>query len=236
MIVARSQDGFAVIVAMMAMLLMSALGAALVLSTSIETQIARNFADATTAIHVADAAATHVALELAAVDDWTLVLAGVTRSRVVDGEPGGARTLADGSTIHLTEILNLSNCGSVLPCPDSELAAITEARPWGANNPRWRLFAWGRFADLLPDGAADSEFYVAALVADDPAESDGDPLVDGGGPGNPGTGLVMVRAEAFGRGGAHAAVELTLGRALPTDLARNPQLLGIRPVSWRAGR
>jgi hypothetical protein len=72
-------------------------------------------------------------------------------------------------------------------------------------------------------------------VADDPAETDGDPLVDGSS-GNPGAGVLVLRAEAFGPGGSRAAVELTLARLDASELAADPRLLGTRVVSWRAGR
>ena len=55
----RGEEGFAVIVAMMGLLLISALGSALVLATSVETLIARNFRDGAGALYAADAAAAH---------------------------------------------------------------------------------------------------------------------------------------------------------------------------------
>jgi hypothetical protein len=88
----------------------------------------------------------------------------------------------------------------------------------------------------MPPGVPDSGFYGLLLVADDPAESDGDPLADASDAGNPGTGVLMLRAEAFGTGGSRAAVELTVARTDPVDLERNPRLLGVRAVSWRAAR
>jgi hypothetical protein len=54
--------------------------------------------------------------------------------------------------------------------------------------------------------------YVVALVGDDGLETDGDPLRDGGGPDNPGAGVLLIRAEAFAANGAHAIVETTVGR------------------------
>jgi hypothetical protein len=59
------------------------------------------------------------------------------------------------------------------------------------------------------------------MVADDPSECDDNPLVDGGAmascpatvKANPGTGVIAVRAEAFGPFGSHRSVEVTLGRA-----------------------
>ena len=91
-----------------------------------------------------------------------------------------------------------------------------------------------RLADWLPEGAKDKRgFYLAVLVADDPAETDGNPLADGPGPG---FGVVMLRAEAFGPGGTHAAVEQTLARVGADELTDIPDLHGVRVVSWRADR
>jgi hypothetical protein len=82
-------------------------------------------------------------------------------------------------------------------------AANSEPRPWGANNPVWRVFAFGWLGPAT---------YVIAWVGDDSAETDGDPSTDGGGPANPGGGILAVRAEAFGAGGAHKILEATVRR------------------------
>jgi hypothetical protein len=222
------ERGFAVIVAMMGLLMISALGAALVLATSIETIIARNYRDAAGAVYAAQAAAAYVVEELAETPDWSSVLVGIQGSTFYDGAPG-QRTLADGTTVDLAEILNLANCNQLASCTTAEMSAATAARPWGVNNPRWRIFASGRLADLL--GIA-TRFYVAVFVADDPAETDGDPLTDGIGPGNPGSGLLSLRAEAFGPAGARSAVELTVKR---DDIGAPPPFV-LRVVSWRVER
>ena len=213
---------------MMGMLVMSALGAALVMATSIETFIARNFHDGAGAFYAAEAAAASAVEELASIGDWTAVLNGATRATWFDGMPG-PRTLADGSSIDLAALINLANCGHLSSCTDGEMAAATSQRPWGINNPRWRLFASGNLANLL---GAPSRFYVAVFVADDPAETDGEPWADGSGPGNPGSGALVVRAEAFGPGGAHSAVQLTAARADLTSIGPDT----VRVVSWRAER
>lgn len=229
----REEGGFAVIVAMMGLLMLSALGTALVLASSVETMIARSFRDGAGAVYAADAVAAHAAQELSATADWTTVLTGSTRSVLVDGMPDGVRRLDDGSTISLTEILNLANCGKLSACSEADLVATDSLRAWGTNNPHWQLFAWGRLTDLL---GVTSPFYVILLVADDPAETDGNPLVDGSGSGNPGSGVLALHAEAFGPGGTHGVVEMTVARIEPDELDSNPESSGVRVVSWRAGR
>jgi len=231
----HGEEGFAVVLAMMGLLIMSVLGAALVLSTSVENIIASNFRDGAAAVYAADVVAARGVHELSTIVDWTSVLTGEVRSSFGDGEPGGPRVLDDGSTINLTEIVNLSNCGTTAACGAAAMATIDAARPWGVNNPHWRLFAWGRLAHLLPPHVPDTGLYVVLLVADDAAEIDGDPLHDGSGQ-NPGAGVLRLRAEAFGADGIHGVTEQTVARVEPAELSRNPGLLGVRVVSWRAGR
>ena len=91
----------AIIVALMAMLMMSALGAALVLTTSSETTIAANFRDAQEGLYAADAAVELAMDHLAATPDWNPILEGQAQSAFVDGQPAGVRTLADGSSLEL---------------------------------------------------------------------------------------------------------------------------------------
>ena len=188
-------------------------------------------------MYAADAIAVRVISDLSAEPDWSAVVGGWARSAFFDGVPG-SRTLADGSTIDLTAIVNLWNCGKSTACSDADLNRTTAERPWGANNPRWRVYACGRLADLVAAGSR-SRLYVLLLVADDPSETDGDPLVDGAGPANPGAGVVLLKGEAFGPGGAHSVVELTAARVVPGgehDLSHNPGGPGVRVVSWRLGR
>jgi hypothetical protein len=94
---------------------------------------------------------------------------------------------------------------------------------WGANNPRWRLFARGPLSALLPGSGIGAPYHVAVWVADDPAENDGNPSRDGTNQTNPGSGMIQLRAEAFGPVGAHRSVEATIARSGG----------GARLVSWR---
>ena len=124
----------------------------------------------------------------------------------------------------LTRATNLARCGQVAACTDSDMKAVTDARPWGANNPRWQLYAYGPVARLLAPGEIDSRVYVMVWVGDDPSEIDGDPLRDGTAGTSPGHDVLVVRAEAFATGGGHRTVEVTIGR---TPYA-------LRRLSWRA--
>lgn len=219
---APPERGIALVVVLMAMVLMSALGVALVLSTSAETHIALNFLRAQQALYAADAAAQRAIDDLRAVADWTTLLSGAVLSSFIDGAPIGPRRLDDGSVLDLGQVLNMANCQKITTCSVSDMNAVTEDRPWGANNPRWTVFACGRLRDMLPAGAIDSAYYVIAMVGDDPGENDNDPTRDGG-PDNPGAGIFAVRAEAFGPIGAHKVVELTVARGGNA----------VRTLSWR---
>ena len=218
----------AIIVALLAMLMMSILGAALVLTTSSEATIAANFRTAREGLYAADAAVELAIAHLGATPDWNPILEGAAQSPFVDGPPAGARTLADGSALDLGETLNVLNCRKVTACSASELAASTAQRPWGANNPVWRLFVYGPLSSLLQAHAVRSVYYVIVLAADDPSENDGNPLRDGDDEANAGSGVLELRAEAFGPRGTRQVVELTVAR--PTAEAGQP---GLRVLSWR---
>jgi hypothetical protein len=199
-------------VALLVMLLMSALGAALALTTTSQPLIAANFRAGHEALHAADAAAERAIGDLALVADWNQVLNGTLQSTFVDGLPTGARTLPNGVTVDLTQVASHANCHKPGPCSSAEMDAATPERPWGPNNPRWQLYAYGPLADVVPGARIDSPFYVVALVGDDASETDGNPLRDGA-PGEAGAGMVALRAEAFGPHRAHQVVELTVSRS-----------------------
>jgi hypothetical protein len=206
----RAADGIVVVVVLLVMLLMSALVAALTSMTASELLIAANFRHSREASYAAMAAAEQALSELST-SDWASVLAGNTRSTFADGAPVGIRLLPNGDRIDLTSLLNLANCRKPTPCSDAEMNLATAERPRGANNPRWQLFAYGRLTAANPAVVTDSAFYVVVMVADDASEIDDNPLVDAT-PGDPGGGMIALRAEAFGPRSTHKAVELTAGR------------------------
>ena len=148
-------------------------------------------------------------------------------------------------TLDLTQVLTLANCGKVTACsPTDVVGNATGNRPWAADNPVWRLFAYGPLSAVMP--TVNSPFYVLVLVADDASERDGDPTRDGSGEGNPGAGVVSLRAEAFGPRGTHKIVELTVARRQGQDgqdgqegqegreaQSRNGTMGTVRVLSWR---
>jgi len=225
--IARREDGLALIIATMAMLLMSVLAAALVLASSSEMITAASFRDSSETLYAADAALEHAINTVAAASDWSLLLSGSIQAAFTDGPPYGARSL-DGSSIDLDELRNMANCSKRTACSADDMNRVTRERPRAADNPRWQLYSYGNLASVMPAGSIGSPQYVVVMIADDASENDGNPTVDGitpchrevpsitGNPPvvscNPGSGVIALRSHAFGPRGARRIVEATLAR------------------------
>ena len=173
--------------------------------TSVESGIARRYLASQKALYAADAVAERAMADLAGVADPNALLVGGTLSTFTDGPSSGTRTLVDGSTIDLAVVVDMANCGKPTACSDAEMNVVTAERPWGADNPRWQLFAFGPLKDVAPEADVRSTAYVVAMLAADPFQE----------------GAVALRAEAFGALAVHRIVEL--GVSCP----------GPRVVSWR---
>ena len=176
------------VIALMSLVLLAAIGGSLAVVMNTDMRAAANFAAAREARYAADGALEIGAQELSAFADWNPLLSSGGLSGFTDGPPTGARPLGDGTVVDLVQATNAANA---------------ELRPWGANNPIWRLFAFGWLGPRT---------YVIVWAGDDFAENDGDPSIDGGGVANPGAGILALRAEAFGVGGSHTVLEATVHR------------------------
>src|SRR4051812_44780667 len=108
-------NGFVLIVVLLAIALLSALGSALVLTTSTESRIAANFGASAEGLDAAEAVVEFSLAEIVAVPDWNQLLNGSVRSSFVDGLPAGSRLLADGSSIDLSQVVSMASCE--LPTP-----------------------------------------------------------------------------------------------------------------------
>jgi len=213
----EGERGIALVVVLLAMGLLTALGSALVAVTTTETRIATNFRDGQEALYAAEAGLERALQALRTAPNWTDVLAGAVPSGFADATPSPV-VPGGGPAIDLS-------------AATAELQASAMAGGWGDNAPVWRLWLWGPVSNLLPAGAIDSRLYLAVWVADDVAETDGDPLTDR-------NGLVMLHGEAFGAGGARRVVEAAVAHgngdgaegATPADPDR------VRVVSWTAVR
>jgi Tfp pilus assembly protein PilX len=209
---AKGERGTALVVVLLSMMLLAALGIALSLTIDTETRIAATYEWSTETLYAADAAVERAIQELTALPDWTPVLAGAVTSTMIDGSPG-PRLLSDGSRLDLNEQTDLLNCGH-LSCSAADLAGETADRPWGLNNPEWKLYGHAPLASIGSSTAVESRTYVVVWVADDPLENDGQPRIDGDethGP-NRGAGLMQLRAQSYGPFGAHRMIEVTLRR------------------------
>lgn len=208
----RSETGSALIIALMSMMLLTALGAAVVMVSRTETMIASNYSNAQEALYAADAAVERVVQDLLMVPRWNDVLSGLSRSAFVDGAYDGTKTLPGGGTLRLccdpTPITGTPQTAT------GALQLVTDtADMWGANNPQWRLFAYAPMRELLPNNVIDSRMYVAVWVADDPAETDGNPSSDT-------NGTLTLHAEAYGPSGTRKVIEVTVARTSGTEIER----------------
>jgi Tfp pilus assembly protein PilX len=193
------ERGAALIIALMATLLLTALGVSLALLSSTESMITANHTSATEALYAADAGVERVVQDLLMVPRWDDILTGGLKSGFVDSTT--APTLPDGTTLNLaTATTDLQN-------------DTNTANTWGANNPLWRLYAYGRIDEMLPTGTINSNMYVVVWVGDDPSENDGDPQKDV-------NGVLTLRAEAFGPAGANKMIEVTVARTSSAEIER----------------
>ena len=233
---AGAERGVAITMAVMACLLISAIGAVLLLLSSSEGIIAAQFRGSVEVEYAAEAMMARAIDLVAGLEDWAGPIAGSTRSALVDGTPSGLRLLRDGSTLDLDQAVNLANCQKTTACSASDLAAVTADRPWGVNNPVWRLYAYGPLGDVFADAnALDPGYYVMVLVADDPT---GSHRVRADGQAAPTREGIALRADAFGPRGTHAVIEVFASRDL-TDTPNNEKdynpgtgPLSMKILSW----
>ena len=203
-----SERGSAVVLALTATAVVLALASALTLIAVSESAVSASFVRGSQAAYLAEAAVARATAELDAVTDWSAVLRGVASSSVRDGAGEGVHE-ADGVVVDLT-------------AQTTALNRIGASRPFGANNPTWRLYLWGPAEWVAGAGVVG---YLAVWVADDPDEQDGDPHSDGGE--EPGRGVLLLTAHAFGPGGVRRMVEVAVVRRPP---------LQTRVLVWRTVR
>ena len=201
---ALSNDhGIAVVIALLLALLLGAIAAALIALTTTETTISLSFRHAQEASHGAEAALERALHDLAVMGDWSAALAP---------PPGNlTSTFNDGETVPLTPAGRSLDLARLT----AERQADSDARAgpdlFGADSPEWRLFAHAPMQALLPGAGLDLPLYLVVWVADDEWDGDGDPAVDN-------NGRILIRAHAFGTGGAERSTEARVGRTGGGDL------------------
>lgn len=225
------QRGVALIMAILVTSFLLALGLGVTLAVFMDRLAAGNMSGSVAMFYAADAGIELAAGELARRADWDAVLVGTDTSAFSVGAAGGVRNIPGGGTIDLGSATNMLNCGQPANCTFAQMDAISRDRPWGANNPRWQLFAFGpmtEFRQLFRPPAC----YLAVWIGDDGREQDGNPLSDAPEVEDPGHGIVRVRAEVFGVGGSRRAIEAELVRVCAAGGVPGC-LPGIRVQSWQ---
>jgi hypothetical protein len=215
----------AVVLVLVVTMLLSALGLSLTLVATTEQRIATSYLFGSETFYAADAAFELAVQELARLPDWSGAIDGSVTSSFVDAQ-ASLRPWPDGVALNSSEATALVTCGRTF-CTDAHMDARTEDRPWGANNARWRLFAYGPLQAMSRSGAVNSAQYVAVWVGDDAMENDGNPFVDGDEPvgANPGRGVLNLLVHAYGSG-SRRKVEATVLKTAT----------GVRVLSWRENR
>ena len=94
----KSESPMTLVIALMSLVLLSALGTSLAVVTNTELRAAANYAASRETMYAADGALQIAARELLAVGDWNALLSSGALSAFVDGPPSGVRQLGDGTT------------------------------------------------------------------------------------------------------------------------------------------
>lgn len=195
------QSGVALIIALLASFLLTAIGLAMVLTTNTETLITENYSGSSETLYAADAGVERVIQDLLVTPRWNDILSGAVEARSGFNDGGGTVALPDGST------LNLAAATAALQ-NETDAADV-----WGTNDPVWRLYASGPISDMLPSGTIHNPTYIVAWIGDDPSESDGNPLADA-------NFVLGLHVEAYGPNGARKVVETTVARTDTTEIER----------------
>jgi len=225
----HSVRGMALVAVLLVSLLIATIALGLSLNGALHQLAVRNAQESAALAYAATAG---IELAARALDgaDWPSVLGGLTTAPASDGPPAGTRMIEGGLPVDLAVETNLLNCGAPTACDAAALQTVTADRPWGANNPTWRLFLYGPLASLTGARRAPA-VYVLVWAADDAREQDGDPELDGGG--GPGANILVLRGVAIGRGGGRRGFEaeaMRICRAGPGVPGCQP---GTRVQSWR---
>lgn len=227
----KTEQGMALIVVTMVVSFMSAIGVGLALIVFMDRLASGNLRESAALFYASDAALELAVRELSTIEDWNAVLTGVAQSAIVDGPPSGVRAITRSEQIDLTAIGNELTCGRP-SCTAAQIMSSTRDRPWGANNARWRLFAYGPLGNFV-QLTRPLVGYLAVWVGDDGREDDGDPGEDGA-EGAAGHDVIRVHVGAYGPQGIRRAIEAELAR-LCVD-GEEPCAVGIRVQSWKEVR
>jgi hypothetical protein len=187
------EAGLALIVTLLLTSLLTTLGLALMLLSTGEVWLGAAYRTSQELSYAADAAIARVQIDLTRTADWTPLLSAA----------GPSSSLSDGALLpQLTDASRID-----LAAETGMLQARTDALFGSASpdRPVWRLFAHAPLSQLA-SGPLLPPIYIAAWIADDVEDGDGDAVRDT-------NGRVCVHAEAFAPAGARRGVEATFARA-----------------------
>jgi hypothetical protein len=190
-----------------AMACLAALASALVLNTVTETLVARAFRESTELFYAADGSAAFAMSELARHADPPRVIDDGLPSSFVDGPPGGRRELGT-TTVDLVDMTDDANRRLARESPLAE----------------YRLYAYGRLADMLGEPSSPASPYVVVWLADITAERLG---AEGG------ERTLSFLATALGLTGGRRTIELQVRMQPPRETDGTS---GIVFHSWREVR
>ena len=197
------ERGSALLVALLLAALMGAVAAALVTLATTETLIGASYRHAQEVSIGAEAALERALHDLGVIPDWSLVLSAPP-ANLTSGFDDGASTPRgpDGRPLDLARLT-----------ADRQQESDARDGPgvFGADSPQWRLFAHAAPRALLSAPGFDVPLYFVVWVADDESDGDGNASVDS-------NQRLLVRATAFGAGGARRSVEARIRRAGPGEL------------------
>jgi hypothetical protein len=194
---AANDCGAALIITLLILALIGAIAAALIVTTTTETLISGSHRASHEAFYAADAALERTIAALAAMPDWSPVVAEAPGNLVAGFSDGQARPVApDGGALDLAALTALRQATS---------DTVSGPGVYGADSPRWQLFAHTRLQDLIPKDIVSPPAYLLIWVADDGADGDGDAHRDA-------NAAVLLYAEAHGPAGARRAVEAAVMR------------------------
>jgi hypothetical protein len=225
-----SARGIALVLALLVTSFLTAIGLGLALIVIMDRLATGNLRGSVAMLYAADAAIELVVRDLSQLADWNAALTGESLSAFADGAPSGVRSVPGGGTVDLTASTNLLNCGTPGGCTSAQMDASSKERPWGSNNARWRLYAYGPLRNIA-QFARPADCYLTVWLADDSRERDGDPETDALAD-EPGHGVLRLRAEAHGPAGARRALEAEVIRLCPA-LPSGPCEPRIRVQSWQ---
>jgi hypothetical protein len=216
MTLSRADHGVALITTLLLMGLLSAIGLGLTMLTMTETWLGAGIRTSQVLGYAADAGIARVQIDLTQAADWSPLLAASASGAGSAFNDGATRVvLADSSAVDLSV-----ETRRVQSTSDSLYGDASAS----ADSPSWRLFAHSPVTDLVPGRVADTPVYLAAWIADDPSDGDGDPSTDA-------NGRLMIRAMAFGLGGARRSIEATVVRVGAPGSAGRPS--AVKMIAWK---